>query len=106
MSFNKSYVENWYNMLQTESDSACEHKDKTCVGNMLTTNRSGINHITNTNHFNQMQQSQRRELNKLMSLRHSYMNALSILGIALTKEQQLGKKLAEQRMNRATYNYQ
>jgi len=73
---------------------------------MLTTNRSGINHITNTNHFNQMQQSQRRELNKLMSLGHSYMNALSILGIALTKEQQLGKKLAEQRMNRATYNYQ
>ena len=48
----------------------------------------------------------RRELNKLMSLGHSYMNALSILGIALTKEQQLGKKLAEQRMNRATYNYQ
>ena len=59
-----------------------------------------------TNHFNQMQQSQRRELNKLMSLGHSYMNALSILGIALTKEQQLGKELAEKRQFRATYNYQ
>lgn len=53
-----------------------------------------------------MQQSQRRELNKLMSLGHSYMNALSILGIALTKEQRLGKELAEKRQFRATYNYQ
>lgn len=53
-----------------------------------------------------MQQSQRRELNKLMSLGHSYMNALNILGIALTKEQQLGKELAEKRQFRATYNYQ
>lgn len=68
--------------------------------------QSTTNHITNTNHFNQMQQSQRRELNKLMSLGHSYMNALSILGIALTKEQRLGKELAEKRQFRATYNYQ
>ena len=53
-----------------------------------------------------MQQSQRRELNKLMSLGHSYMNALNILGIAMTKEQRLGIELAEKRQFRATYNYQ
>ena len=68
--------------------------------------QSTTNHFTNTNHVTTMEATQRRELNKLMSAGHSYMNALSILGIALTKEQQLGKKLAEQRMNRATYNYQ
>ena len=53
-----------------------------------------------------MQQSQRRALNKLMSAGHSYMNALSILGIAMTKEQRLGKELAEKRAHLATYNYQ
>lgn len=53
-----------------------------------------------------MEATQRRALNKLMSAGHSYMNALSILGIALTKEQRLGKELAEKRQFRATYNYQ
>lgn len=47
----------------------------------------------------------RRELNRLMQAGHSYMNALQLLGIALTQDQIRAKKLAEQRANRATYNY-
>lgn len=49
--------------------------------------------------------SERRALNKLMNAGHSYMNALQLLGIGLTQDQIRAKKLAEQRMNKATYNY-
>lgn len=50
--------------------------------------------------------SQRREINRLMQLGHSFNCALSILGLGKSGAQRAAERLADQRKYKATYNYQ